>query len=397
MATVMHLTPVSLYSSATTDLQDSHRSRSCQSSEACPRPRPACLFRGNTSGGPAPMFAHLLKKANPASSRGTSESSPLHGSRASAEAANRDTERGSPATPKTASHLEKSPVFGSSVLYRSNSSSHSQLYSSLEVLRSDAPSQQKVQAANSLANMSLRAELLPRFQEPEFLNLFVQTMCTVDDECSKRFVYMALVRLVGHKEMIGPCLDHDSLLSTTVTAASLKSGSSWRQAARALAILATKSNGSEAFQKLTQKNVVAPIARLLELDQTEFRTDAICAFASWTRSREMLQVLTRNGVWAAVLKACIPPSTTAQAVLMVAVNLLVEACTVGADLLELDAASFARLCEVCQASEQARPVDTVLCAVMSSCCVETLPRYAELGGAKRLMHLVGARCCDLWL
>jgi len=340
------------------------------------------------------MFGHLLKKStNTVPKREASESTAPHTSKGSEETANRSNE--SPtvtpsATVKQAPGLEKSPFLGSSVLlHRSNSSSHKNIFASFEILGSDASSGQKMQAANALANLTLRCELLPRFQEPEFLNQLVSAMRCTQDECAKRFVYMALVRLVGHKEMVRPCLDHPDLLTTTVDAASQQSGSSWRQAARALAIIATKCRGCENFQKLSLLKVLPPIARLLDLDQTEFRTDAICAFASWTTTRENVQLLTANGVWGPVLKACVPPPPPQQAVVTVGMNLMIEAAKTGPDALDLSPDAFAALCELCAGSELPRPIDSVLCAVMVSCAPECVPTYAALGASQRLAHLAG--------
>eukprot|EP00286_Rhodomonas_abbreviata_P013387 CAMPEP_0181320306 /NCGR_PEP_ID=MMETSP1101-20121128/18051_1 /TAXON_ID=46948 /ORGANISM="Rhodomonas abbreviata, Strain Caron Lab Isolate" /LENGTH=430 /DNA_ID=CAMNT_0023427997 /DNA_START=228 /DNA_END=1520 /DNA_ORIENTATION=+ len=410
----MHIpNPVSVHSpsNAGESCQESHRSRSCQGPEAFPRPRPACLFRASNGGGGG-MFNHLLRKPEkPASAEDSSAAFLTKGNESPAarcgdKVSTPVTPAGKNSTPpqEKASSILSSPQHHA-LFQKSSKCSSAQLLSSFEVLRSDVTPQQKVQAANTLANLTLRAELLPCFQESEFLNNLVGSMKETVDECVKRFVYMTLVRLVGHKDMVRRCVQHPDIVGTAVSAASQPSGSSWRQAARALAIMAGKSRTPEAVTKLTEAGVLRPISRLLDLDQTEFKTDAICAFSSWATSPnpENVHILTDNGVWPLLLEAM--STSPAQAVHQVGTSLLVEACKATGSTstptihhnspatphscpLELDLPSFSLLCDLCWSSDLSKPMDVVLCRVMLTCSERRLPHYARGGGARRLLHLV---------
>eukprot|EP00286_Rhodomonas_abbreviata_P010195 CAMPEP_0181326504 /NCGR_PEP_ID=MMETSP1101-20121128/21535_1 /TAXON_ID=46948 /ORGANISM="Rhodomonas abbreviata, Strain Caron Lab Isolate" /LENGTH=410 /DNA_ID=CAMNT_0023434965 /DNA_START=184 /DNA_END=1416 /DNA_ORIENTATION=- len=385
-------TPHSFYSSpdAVEHLQESHRSRCSHETEQHQLSRTCASLARVANVAAGGMFSQLLRKSAPQNGSGISPTMVID--------ANDEPAAPKPLESVTVSALSSGACTAQKqagrltgctpqhpAVFRTPSCSLSQLTLSLDTLRSGESTQKKVQAASTFANLMLRPELVSTVKEPQFLEKMVESMRQNEEDYVKRFIYMALVRLVGHREMAQRCVEHKELLSIAVGAASIESGSSWRQAARALAIMAAKARGQDTIiDNLTHIGVLRPVARLLELEQTEFKTDAICAFASWTTTRNNIQVLAEENVFQSVLKAM--HEAPSQAVVSVGTNLLVEVCKNGAEEVRLDASGVAQLCEVCCSSQQFRPIDGVLCTLVSSCDVAMLRDYAAAGGARRLEH-----------
>ncbi|EKX52604.1 hypothetical protein GUITHDRAFT_150593, partial [Guillardia theta CCMP2712] len=76
----------------------------------------------------------------------------------------------------------------------------------------------------------------------------------------------------------------------------------WRQAGRSLAIIASNAP-VECRDRFDLEGLVAAIKRLLTIEQTEIQTDAMRALVPFLTSVERIQVLNKENMWMALLRA----------------------------------------------------------------------------------------------